>query len=201
MLDPTEELLFFLDVAYLAADGSPYDLGDLAGNASNEQYVVGADGHTYYRSEGRLVRWQHSSSGIEVVQTLTKQVPGHPRDTGVTRDGTTWASYRLGYNSPDSGIVWLDWNDQVLGNVEYHQASSRVIGVDADATLHTCGISDDEGVACIAAEPGAEEVLWEVNLGPNGSVVGGALVPNRLYVTVDAGSVFALGAFDGAGEP
>jgi uncharacterized repeat protein (TIGR01451 family) len=199
-LDPTEELLFFLDVAFRTEDGSPYDLEDLAGKASNEQYIIGADGHTYYRSEGKVVQWRQNPSGIEVLQSLTKQVPGHPRDTGVTPDGTTWASYGLGYNSPDSGIVWLDWNDQVLGSIEYQQTSSRIIGVGTDAIVHTCGNIDDGSVACIAAEPGAEELLWEVILDQDGKVVGGALVPGRLYVTVDKGSFFALGAIDAEGQ-
>jgi peptide/nickel transport system permease protein len=192
-LSPSGELVFFLDNAYSATDGSPFDLAGLAGKAANEQYFMGADGSTYYRSGAQIVKWGINASGVQVIQNLNKQVPGHPRDTGVTPNGTVWATFSLGYNSPDLGIVWLDFNDQILGNIEFQQSPSQVIGVDQNAVVFTCGNTLDNHADCVAAEPGAEDLLWRITLEENAEVVGGALVPERLYVTLEHGKLYAIG--------
>lgn len=214
-LSPGGELLFFLDTAYNSMDGTPFDLESLAGKAGNEQFIMGADGQTYYRSGGRILKWgllkppknggSKSTSGspglpephIEVLYSFSKQVPGIPRDAGVTQDGTVWATYSPGYNSPDSGVVWFDANDQVLGNVEFPQAASQIIAVTSDAAIYACGNDRAGEVGCVVVKPDAEELVWQVTLAPTGQVTGGALVPQRLYVTLKDGSLYAIGV---AGE-
>jgi peptide/nickel transport system permease protein len=194
LLNPSEELLIFLDAAFSTKDGSPYDLGAVAGKASNERYFMGADGQAYYRTQGTIVQWGLNSSGVEVLQNLNKQVPGLPRDAGVTPSGVTWATYSGDYTNPESGIVWLDWNDQVLGDIEYEQKPNRVIGVGLDAVMYTCGNTTNGNVECAAAERGAEQLLWQIALQQGSKVVGGALVSGRLYVSLDKGSLYAIGA-------
>jgi uncharacterized repeat protein (TIGR01451 family) len=203
-LSPSGELVFFQEDAFSITDGAPFDLAGLAGKAANEQYVIGADGSTYYRSEHQIVKWGINSSGVHVIQNLNKQVPGHPRDTGVTPDGIVWASFSLGYNSPDLGVVWLDFDDQILGNIQYQQRPSQVIGVGQNAVIYTCGNTLDNLADCVAAEPGAEEPLWRFALEENAKVVGGALVPERLYVTLENGRLYAIGpqvATEGDAQP
>jgi uncharacterized repeat protein (TIGR01451 family) len=193
-LDPTGELLFFLDNAFNTADGTPFDLEALTGKAGNEQFIMGADGQTYYRSEGRLLQWRLAPSGIEVVYSFNKQVPGIPRDAGVTNDGTVWATYSPGFNSPDLGVVWFNANDQVLGNIEFEGAPSQMIAVDSDAIAYACGNAHNGEVVCAAVQPGAEEAVWQISLEQDGQVTGGALVPQRLYVSLKGGFLYAIGA-------
>ena len=200
-LSPDENALFFLATAFNPEDGSGYDMTALTSNAGNEQYVIGADGETYYRSEGRIIHWKQNSAGVEVVEGLTPRVPGHPKDAGTTADGTVWAVYGAGYNSPDSGIVWLDWTDQVLGNIEFEQDPAVVIGVGQDAVVYTCGNCLDGDVECIAVEPGAEDPSWRLILAQNERITGGALVPGRLFVTMDSGALYALADYDRGGQP
>jgi peptide/nickel transport system permease protein len=193
-LDPTGELLFFLDTAFNTADGTPFDLEALTGKASNEQFIMGANGQTYYRSERRILQWTLAPSGIEVLYSFNKQVPGTPRDAGVTKDGTVWATYSPGYNSPDLGVVWFNANDQVLGNIEFQGAPSQMIAVDSDAIAYACGNDRNGQVVCAAVKPGAEEPVWQVALEQDGQVAGGALVPQRLYVSLKGGSLYAIGS-------
>jgi peptide/nickel transport system permease protein len=214
-LSPGGELLFFLDTAYNSMDGTPFDLESLVGKAGNEQFIMGADGQTYYRSVGRILQWRllappqsgagQSVSGspglpepnTEVLYSFSKQVPGIPKDAGVTQDGTVWATYSPGYNSPDSGVVWFGANDQVLGNIEFPQAASRIIAATSDAAVYACGNDYTGEVSCVVVKPDLEEPMWQVTLAPTGQVTGGALVPQRLYVTLKDGSLYAIGA---AGE-
>jgi peptide/nickel transport system permease protein len=200
LLSPNGELLFYLDAAVNTSDGSPHDLSAVAGAAGNEQFFVGADQRTYYRSQGNVLEWEADPSGAEIVQSFNKQIPGHPRDTGVTPDGIVWATYRVGYGSPYSGIVWLDKTDQVLGNIEFEQNPVRTMAVTPENVVYTCGNLDDGSLGCSAAKPGAEELVWEITLDQDDEVVGGALVPQRLLVALAKGSLIAVGALESESE-
>jgi peptide/nickel transport system permease protein len=195
-LNPDESLLFYLEAAFNVVDGTPLDLTSLAGRAGNEQFVVGADGNTYYRSADRVIQWRYAAGGIQVVQSLPKQIPGQPRDMGVTPDGVVWATYRTGYNTREMGAAWFDSHGQVLGQSEFEQTQGQVIAVDGMAILFTCGNDATGTVQCLALQPGATEPLWRLELLVDGKVVGGALDAGHLYVTVDAGTLFALGEQD-----
>jgi len=173
----------------------------LTSRAGNEQYVMGADGETYYRSVGRIIRWKLISGGVEVLEGLTRQVPGHPKDAGTTADGTVWAMYGVGFNSTESGILWLDWTDQVLGNIEFEQVPARVINVGKNAVVYTCGNDQNGAAECIAAEPGAEELSWRLTLGQGERIAGGALVPGGLLVATDSGALYAVAGYDLEGQP
>ena len=198
LLDPAGELLFFIDAAFHVENGAQMDLEALSGKKSNEQYITGADGKIYYRSERNIVQWQVSASGVEIVRNLSKQIPGIPRDTGVTHNGVVWAAFAGGRNSIDSGILW--WSDAkgdqaVNSIVTYRYNPSPVIAVSPDATLYTCGsYSRDGSAACLALAPGSEEPLWQAPLENNAKIAGGALAPDRLYVATEQGLFYAIGA-------
>jgi uncharacterized repeat protein (TIGR01451 family) len=198
-IDPAGELLFFMGAGFYAQDGAPVDLEGLTGKKSNEQYIVGANGKTYYRSEREIVQWRVSESGlIETVQNLNKQIPGTPKDAGVTRDGIVWASFKEGLANPTGGVIW--WSvgeEQVQGSVPYRYDPSWVIAADPDATLYICGneIYNDD-LACFALAMGNEEPLWKIPL-EGDRISGGALAAEKLYVATEQGAFYAIGPTSG----
>jgi hypothetical protein len=200
MLDPTEELVFFLDAAFQAQDGAQIDLSKLTGNKSNEQFIIGANGHTYYRSERDIVEWRLSETGqIEVVQALSKQIPGVPRDAGVTHDGVVWTIYVGGaVTLVDPGALWWSVVDeQVVSNAEHYQTPARVIAAGADATLYICGKQagrNNQAASCQALSPGDEEPLWRISLENEAPPIGGALATEKLYVVTEQGFFYSIGS-------
>jgi peptide/nickel transport system permease protein len=199
LLNPTEELVFFLDAAFQTQDGTQIDLSELTGRKSNEQFVMGANGQTYYRSERDMVQWRLSEAGqIEIVQGLSKQIPGVPRDAGLTRDGVVWTVYVGGATTlVDPGVLWWSVVDeQMVSQASHYQSPVYVIAAGADATLYLCGREarrNNDAVECEAFSPGDEEPLWRVSLENAAPPIGGALATEKLYVVTKQGFFYAIG--------
>ena len=73
-----------------------------------------------------------------------------------------------------------------------------MIGLDRDDVVYICGLDRTRGPVCLAFQPGSKDPLWQVALGKGVTVNGGALVPGRLYVTMEEGFLLAL---EGAQAP
>jgi hypothetical protein len=101
----------------------------------------------------------------------------------------------MGYVNTESGVIWLDNQEQVLGRIQLRYDPSRVLAVDKDAIVYMCGTQREAGIECVALAPGVEEPLWQVSLEP-GELAGGALVDGHLYVVLQEGRCFALAEGD-----
>jgi outer membrane protein assembly factor BamB len=192
---PDGKLVFYLDAAYRSEDGSKYDVEALKGKRGNEQHIIGANGETYYRSGSNIIEWRSTPSGVEVLRRYGKQIPGIPADAGVTQSGILWGSYSMGFVNTESGVIWLDDQEQVLGRIQLRYDPSRILAVDKDAIVYMCGAQSTASIGCAALVPGSEEPLWQVSLDP-GKLAGGALVSGRLYVAMEEGVLYAIGQGD-----
>lgn len=199
VLDPAGDLLFWQQDAFATQDGTPRELEMVA---EVDQYIVGADGRNYFRSRATVVHWRRVDSGVETLETTRwdSRMLGAfnlPVDAGVTRDQTVWLFYINLYNATD--LVWLDTDGRVLGYVDYPLGQGRVMAADRDATVYVCGgayYRYNDTPECVALVPGREEPRWVLSLERGETVVGGALVPGRMYVavrTLDEGFLYALG--------
>jgi len=89
----------------------------------------------------------------------------------------------------------LDQESNLRGNAFYETRNSQVIAVDQNAHLYTCGNLDlGYGLPeCQAFSPGSAQPIWTLLLEDSTQVVGGALVPGRLYVASQEGFLYAIG--------
>jgi peptide/nickel transport system permease protein len=188
--------LFVKNVALDAQDGS---LLEWDASLEIDQYLVGADGESYLQSGNDIVRWQLAGSSLEAAhrttwdyRQFTVRAEGGPTDAGVTPQQLIWLLYSS--NREDTRIVWLKTNGDMAGNIHYAQRVTQVIAVDRDATTYACGQNRmGGGMECMALAPASDSPLWQVSLGQGSTIAGGARVPGRLYVTLDTGTMYAIG--------
>ena len=193
------DMLFYADDAFDTSDGA---LLELESQVEVDQFIAGKDGLLYLRAEHTVMQWQRNGSSIEIVQSaqwnyddlVNQQAP--PQTAGVTQEHVVWISYYGG-----AIVAWLEPTGEVLGTVFGGIGGELPIAVlDQDASVYVCGMSrQDSGRPspyCGALAPGSEEPIWLVELESSegvGEPIGGALSPQRLYVTTQHGFLFALG--------
>lgn len=190
-LDPSGERVIYDDVLFNAQNGSP--ISEATFNPL-DRYMVGADGKMYLQEETSVTEWQ--PEGEQAVPPVTWDLRafafGFPADSGVTHDQFVWLFFQSAFQ--DERIVWADLQGRVLGTVIFPHRGGRVIGVDGNSRLYTCGPRRASGPECLGFEIGQEEPVWQAPLDKNaGFPNGGALVPGRLYVTTEAGVLYAIG--------
>jgi peptide/nickel transport system permease protein len=200
-LGPTGDLLFWEDVVLDARDGA---LLDLEAPVEVDRYLVGADGRTYLTVDHNVMHWRQAGSSVEIVEATRWDPRGlgtltTPIDAGVTQERVVW----LLYGNPFEGtrLAWLDTGGRVLGATRHPFEQRSMVAVGQGGITYLCGSGDpsfEPGPACIALMPDVEDPIWQVSLENGERVVGGALVPGRLYVTVSRldsreGTLVALG--------
>ncbi len=187
------EWVFRQDQIVEAATG---DVVDWASTEGVDAYITGEDRRTYARSGNLVMTLSETSGGDIEVAGTTRWDSGaftfiRPRYAGVTRDEVMW----LGYVSYRNGIfVWLSPDGRV-----YNQAQTpplqggALIGLDSDKTAYFCGTLRDGMDRCYALTMAGPDSLWELDLGRDMVIAGGAVVEGRLYVATLDGTLFALG--------
>ena len=193
-ISPDGTLLFWDDVVIDARDGSMVDLGL---RVEGHQYVVGADGRTYVLSEHTLSEWQMGETGAEFVRSAAWDARAvarfdYPTEALVTPEGMIW----LVYGRFSLYGVWQDPFGRVLGMFSDEIGKTPAAAL-SDDTLYYCGVVGATGSAasptCLAVVQGVEEPIWRLPLERGGRIVGGALVPGRLYTALTDGSLLAIG--------
>jgi peptide/nickel transport system permease protein len=196
-LSPSGDYLYVKNTILDVKDGS---LQELNTPMEVDQYIAGADGQSYLQSGHEIVEWRTDPDGSRVepvrsttwnYRNYTVRVFGGPTDAGVTPDQIVWLLYAS--NRDDTRFVWLNMSGRTIGNTHYAQRATQVIAVDHDGTTYACGTGRISGMECLALEPGSEDPIWQVTLESSGKVNGGALVPGRLYVTLEDGALYAVG--------
>jgi peptide/nickel transport system permease protein len=198
VLSAGESYIFLLDKALAAENGFPLNLDGLPVEElkfTAPQFFVGADQATYLRSGHEIYQWKSTETGIEVQPPITWPYEDYvvlpPIEQGVTPDGMAWMFYASDYN--DTRMVWLDKAGKLIDNSRLQDRQSRLIGIDRDLIAYICSNNYKANVSCGALKIGDNKPLWTIDLGENVSVVGGALVPGRMYIALDAGALVAVG--------
>ncbi|HLB49413.1 MAG TPA: PQQ-binding-like beta-propeller repeat protein, partial [Anaerolineales bacterium] len=191
-LDPTGTFVFLRGGVLNAKDGSLPDFEKLP---DLDQFIVGADGRTYTRFENYVTEWRMTEAGIEVMPTIDwdwrSKAWGNARDAGVTANGLIWFLYYT--ETEDARLVMLNQDGQVAGFYRYPHRTTEIVGFDRDSAAYICGNRAGVKAECLAFMAGAEDPLWKLSLERAGAVNGGALVPGRLYVTLENGYLYAVG--------
>lgn len=167
-----------------------------------DQYLIGADGQTYYRNGNDIYPWTLETNMLQAAAPIAwdyeKFSTGRPQTSGVTLDGSIWlfySSFARGFGfGEDTRLVWLDQKGEVHGNINYPTRNSSPVAVDAQKTLYSCGnLNRGYGALdCQAFAFGAEEPLWTLNVDGD-EMAGAAVAPGRMYVATKDGFLHAIG--------
>ena len=199
LLSAGESYIFLSDSALSAANGLPLNLTGIPVDEllfTSPAFFVGADQQTYFRSGHTVYAWRLTETGLELDPARTWSYEGNvvltPMDQGVTPEGFLWLFYSDQYS--DTRIVWIDLDGKKMSEVRLPDRQSKMIGVDKNLTSYLCSNNFTYGVNCVAYEIGESDPLWVLNLGDEINVVGGALAPGRMYISMDSGRLVAIGA-------
>lgn len=205
-LSPAGDLLFWQEAALDTQSGALYEPEV---PVRVDRYFSGGDGLTYLNVDHNVARWEQTEAGVEIVEmtrwdSRALGVRATPIDVGVTHDSVVWLHY--GSRREGTRIVWLESGGKVLGAIRIPHRSGRIIATGNESVIHYCGVpisGEDPAPRCSALSPDLEEPVWEVSLENGDWVIGGALVPGRLYATVsleeaNAGVLVAVGQAEAA---
>ncbi len=166
------------------------------------QFITGADGLNYFHAGHTMLQWKLARQNMEIVQSASwnyaaagiLSTSSYPSKAGVTPDHIIWLFYSGQYGK--TRIVWLDESGVFLGFGKSEMEYGSIIAFDGQNTMYYCGLlqqSAEQPITCAAQTQGSEAALWEFPLEKaRKNVVGGALLPGKLYVVTSDGFLFAI---------
>ncbi|UCD97789.1 MAG: PQQ-binding-like beta-propeller repeat protein [Chloroflexota bacterium] len=199
-LSADARMIFRGGIVLDAANGETLYLQD---HPKTDNYFSGADGNSYLVASHEIIRWDDKSPSAEILDSVTWDhekyvISSTSAAVGVTPDEKIWLLYTgfargWGYGT-DTRLIWLDKAGNVFGNVHYQTRNTKVIAVDQQARIFLCGNLDyGYGLPeCQAFSPEYEEPIWKLLLEESREVVGGSLVPGRLYIATQEGFLYAI---------
>ena len=165
-------------------------------------FFVGANGKTYFRTGHEVYSWQATQEGVELDPKITWDYEGQslisPFDQGATAEDLIWLFYAGEFF--DTRLVWLDKKSNLVSNYRPPDRQSKLISIDEESVSYVCSDNFNLGVNCKAYRLNSNNPLWVLELGDHMSVVGGALAPDRIYIAVDRGMLFSVGAGQDAAD-
>ncbi|MBX7214352.1 MAG: PQQ-binding-like beta-propeller repeat protein [Thermoflexales bacterium] len=196
---------FFSPTPRLSADGRTVFFKDMGFDATTgqtliaesapylDQFVIGADGVAYLYSDTALLAFERGEQLTfrpRAKLAVSRQLPQAPQDLGVTAAGRLWLSIGGPFNNNQTLGAFDATSGAFGGSTTLALRGGRVVAVDADGVLVTCGQAQ-AGAVCTGVRPGAAEPEWQVTVGPF-VPVGAALGPAGLIVTGNGGEVFVI---------
>jgi len=155
-------------------------------------FFSGANGQNYYRLGHEILGWHFEETELKIDSRLTWAHEGTvlllPYDQGVTKDGLTWFYYTM--FASETRMIWLDAQSRVVGNYSFQNPNPKVIAIGEKGEAYLCG-STTVRVNCINIAPGPETPTWDISVESPAPLLGGAVVPGRLYLLLNDG-LYAL---------
>lgn len=196
-LSPSQDLVFLKNAALRVGSGDyanpPIRPQELI-MFSDPTFFSGANGLTYYRVDHEIIGWRYDSTGLVVDDAITWVHEGSvlliPYDQGVSQNGLAWMFYTTTWT--DSRMIWLDAQSRLLGNYRFQRPGSRLLAIGTKGEAYICG-ANTATIECINIAPGGNEPLWTFQLETPGNVVGGALIPDRLLLSVSHDGLYVFG--------
>lgn len=199
ILSAGESFLFLFEAALSADSGVPLSLEGLDIDElqfTSPAFFIGADARTYFRIAHEAFGWRSTPDGVEVDSAIgwdpRGQVLIYPFDQGSTPDGIVWLLYTGDFF--DTRLVWLDRDSKVVGNYRSTDRQSVLVGIDQESVVYTCSSNFGFNANCQALQRGSDSPIWKLEIGEGIRVMGGALAPDRFYLTTDRGMIYAIGA-------
>lgn len=198
-LSVDETLLIFEDAVLDANNGKT-----LFGSTRKQmdRYIIGANGKIYIRNYDSIQEWRQTESGavlLEVASVETRVLGTSmrlPVDAGVSPGGNLWFLYGSSFDYPR--FIWTDPHGQSPQVQDFPYRFAKVIGIDQAGSMYTCGELEVKANRvltgeCLATSVTSGAVLWKLELEESGAVTGGAIVPQRLYLSTGNGEIYAIG--------
>jgi peptide/nickel transport system permease protein len=161
---------------------------------SDPAFFSGANGLTYYRVGHEIIGWRFDPSGLVVDEPITwvhdNSVLLIPADQGVTRNGLAWFFYTTSWT--DSSMVWIDGQARLLGNYNFPRINARLIAIGGNDEAYICS-SNTETVECFNISVGVDAPTWTIKFESKGNVLGGALIPGRILLSVSGDRLYVFG--------
>ncbi|MBI5963038.1 MAG: PQQ-binding-like beta-propeller repeat protein [Chloroflexi bacterium] len=196
-LSPDQSLIFLKNSAIQTDTGSlktieiapPQEL-----LFTDPTFFSGANGLNYYRLGHEIIGWHFEGADLIIDSRQTWVHEGTvlllPYDQGVTKGGLTWFYYTM--FGVDTRMIWLDAQSRVIGNYSFQNPNPKLIAIGEKGEAILCG-SVTVRVNCINIAPGAKQPTWNISIESPAPLLGGAMIPGRLYLTLDDG-LYALEA-------
>jgi hypothetical protein len=198
-LSPDGRFLFFADTVSDARTG--VHLFGPTGETL-DSYLVGGDGKIYLQQQLRFVEWLPTQGGMQLIPVIEPRDASEilypfPIMAGVTPNGRGWvfASSATGEKLAWLDEDWLSWVGQKEAPQYSLPIAGRVVAVDASMQLTSCEyvFATSQSSICQSRPLGATRPAWHVEVEkPGRAILGGALVPGRLYLTTEGGRLIAL---------
>jgi peptide/nickel transport system permease protein len=161
---------------------------------ADPSFFTGGNGLNYYRPGHEIVGWHYDGDQLATDTPITWDYSGVvlllPVDQGVSRNGMAWLFYTTSWT--DSNMVWMDAQSRLLGNYRYARMNGRLVAIGLKDEAYICG-GNTASVLCVCLYPGEEEPRWSLEFDTIGNVVGGALIPNRLLLSVSYDGLYVFG--------
>ena len=190
-LSPDQSLIFLKNTVMQTDTGTIKDvsIGSLEEILfTDPTYFSGANGLNYYRLGHDIIGWHLEDSEVIIDSRLAWAHDGTvlllPFDQGVTKNGLTWLFYKMQFT--DARMVWLDAESRVVGNYAVSNINPKLIAVGEKDEAYICDALI-ERVDCINIAPGANAPSWTISIDLPTSLLGGALVPGRFYLSLNDG--------------
>ncbi len=156
-------------------------------------YFSGADGKNYYRLGHELIGWQIDGEEVKTEPGITwehaSSVLFTPFEQGITPNKMLWMFYTTSWT--DTRMIWLGSQNLLVGNYRFPYPNGKIIAVGEKGEAYMCGSNGAE-VNCINITPGAETPTWAIDINSRELVIGGVIVPGRLYVSVGNDGLYAF---------
>ncbi|HLF88859.1 MAG TPA: PQQ-binding-like beta-propeller repeat protein, partial [Anaerolineales bacterium] len=186
---PDGQLMLFHGEAFLAADGSPVDLGF---DFKPDRLFVGGDGQLYLLLQDTLARWTYNNGRAVMAEERVITSFGAPTEVGVTPEGAVWVMGR-------DLIAWFTPAGEGLTTSAADNVFLQVVpGVDGDWTVYACGrkpvsIAQSPEPYCFAFSPDSQQPLWEAKLNTKfEEFTGGVLLPDMLIMATEEGHLYLI---------
>ncbi len=194
-LSPDQSLIFLKNSA-IQTDSGELKTISIANTQeilfTDPSFFSGANGQNYYRLGHEIIGWHLDGADLKIDSRQTWIHDGTvlllPYDQGVTKDGLTWFYYTMQFG--ETRMIWLDAQSRVIGNYSFQNPSPKVIAIGQKGEAYLCG-STTVRVNCINIAPGADTPTWDISIESPTALLGGAIIPGRLYLLLTDG-LYAL---------
>lgn len=199
-LSPDGAVVFWEDAAFNAADGSPYDWGDIFAphEGAFAQVIVAPGGELYRRFDQTVTRLLPVTATNEEAILFDGTIHDifGTQEVGLTPDNRPWVAARISFGM---GFFWFSGDGLTAEETRLMRASNLLVaGVDRQHTAFVCFDSYESFSQCWAIGADSERPFWREQLPGTKAIAGVAMAPGRLYVATWEGKLFALGDADAA---
>jgi outer membrane protein assembly factor BamB len=119
-------------------------------------------------------------------------VPARVEMAGFTGSGLLWVN--TNHDDRGSTLAWVDGTGLFRKAPYAYILSSKFTAADARDVVYTCGANRSQQYQCLAFTPDSIRPLWTLTMPAHQVIGGAALTSGRLYVAMQQGNFYAVGA-------